>query len=320
MLAGKQRENVMRRFLMMVALVTMAMGPARAEPGDVKGSSDYPGIGRFAGSVISGYKVKDFDAARIQAAPFVNGAAKDQRDIEGKVYQIAYRTDAGPSIVEVFRNFKNAASKAGYATLLECETDVCGGIPFAEKVDTLPLPAMWLDGFNFRYLSAHKPATADSSESFFSVAVSENNSQIYAQVIVVEVDAMDDKMIDAAAMAKGLADAGHIALYGIYFDTGKAIIKPTSRPTLVEIAALLNGDPSLKTVYIVGHTDSQGSYDMNMDLSRRRAEAIAAELAASFGVAPGRLKTAGIGFLSPVGSNATEAGRALNRRTELVVP
>jgi OmpA-OmpF porin, OOP family len=55
-------------------------------------------------------------------------------------------------------------------------------------------------------------------------------------------------------------------------------------------------------------------------LSRRRAEAVAAELVKNFRIAQPRLKTAGVGFLSPVGSNANDAGRALNRRVELVAP
>jgi outer membrane protein OmpA-like peptidoglycan-associated protein len=126
-------------------------------------------------------------------------------------------------------------------------------------------------------------------------------------------------MVDAAAMAKGLGEKGHVALYGIYFDTDKATLKPESKPTLEEIAKLLRGQGKLG-VYIVGHTDSQGSHDHNMDLSRRRAEAVAAELVRSYGIAKERLRTAGLGFLAPVGSNATEDGRALNRRVELVAP
>jgi outer membrane protein OmpA-like peptidoglycan-associated protein len=133
------------------------------------------------------------------------------------------------------------------------------------------------------------------------------------------VGAIENKMVDAAAMAKGLGEKGHVALYGIYFDTDKAVIKPESRPTLDEIAKLLRGQPRLNVV-IVGHTDSQGAYDYNMDLSRRRAEAIAAELAKSYQIARTRLRTAGVGFLAPVGSNASEDGRALNRRVELVAP
>jgi len=125
--------------------------------------------------------------------------------------------------------------------------------------------------------------------------------------------------VDAAAMAKGLGDTGHIALYGIYFDTDKAVVKPESRPTLEQIAKLLASQPQLG-VYVVGHTDSQGAADYNLDLSRRRAEAVAAELVKNFRIAPTRLKTAGVGLLAPVGSNASEAGRALNRRVELVAP
>jgi outer membrane protein OmpA-like peptidoglycan-associated protein len=120
-------------------------------------------------------------------------------------------------------------------------------------------------------------------------------------------------------MAKGLGETGHIALYGIYFDTDKAVIKPESAPTLAEIAKLLTGQPELH-VFIVGHTDNQGAYDYNMGLSQRRAAAVAAALAKSYSIAPGRMKTAGVGFLSPVGSNTTEQGRALNRRVELVSP
>ena len=82
---------------------------------------------------------------------------------------------------------------------------------------------------------------------------------------------------NAAEMAKGLGEAGHIALYGIYFDTDKAVLKPESRPTLEQIAKLLTSQPQL-SVFIVGHTDNQGAYDYNLDLSKRRAEAIAAEL------------------------------------------
>ena len=126
-------------------------------------------------------------------------------------------------------------------------------------------------------------------------------------------------MVDAAAIAKGLGEKGHVALYGIYFDTDKAVVKPDSRPTLEEIAKLLRAQPQLNVV-IVGHTDSQGGHDYNMDLSRRRADAIAAELAKSYQIGRTRLRTAGVGYLAPVASNASQDGRALNRRVELVAP
>lgn len=300
-----------------ILLLAAAMVPARAEPGDIEGSKDFAGIGRFAGSIITGHSVKDFDAARLQAAAFESGQAADARRLEGRITRIAYRTAPGPSILEVSRNFERQLQEAGYETLLSCETDACGGIPFLEAVDVLPIPQMWADGFNYRYYAARK--AGDDSETYASVLVSENNQEIYAQLIVAELGAMENKMVDAAAMAKGLGESGHIALYGIYFDTDKATLKPESRPTLDEMAKLLEGEPSLAVV-IVGHTDSRGSYDYNMNLSQQRAQAVAAELVKTYRIDQKRLRSAGVGYLAPVGSNATDEGRTLNRRVELVAP
>jgi len=304
----------------LLALAALALGyasAATAQPRDVPGARDYPGIGRFGGSVVTGYDVKDFDAARMQAAPFKDGKATDARRIEGRVTRIAYRTGAGPSILEVSRNFETQLAKAGFETLLACDTDACGGIPFSEAIDALPMPQMWVDGFNFRYFAGRKAEAG--RETYAAVVVSENNGEITAQLTVAVTGAIADKMVDAAAMAKGLGESGHIALYGIYFDTDKTVVKPQSKPTLDEIAKLLRAQPALNVV-IVGHTDSQGAYDYNMSLSQRRAAAVAAALVSGYGIAQARLRTAGVGYLAPVGSNASEDGRALNRRVELVAP
>jgi outer membrane protein OmpA-like peptidoglycan-associated protein len=302
---------------LLTAVATFEISAARAQTRDVAGSRDYPGIGRFAGSIITGYQVKDFDAARLQATPFRDGRPTGERRLEGRITRIAYRTNPGPSILEVARNFATQLAKAGFETLIACDADACGGIPFVEAVDTLPIPQMWIDGFDYRYFAGRK--AEGGRETYSAVLVSRNNDHIYAQVTVVVVGAMENKMVDAGAMAKGLSESGHIALYGIYFDTDKAVVKPESRPTLEEIAKLLRAQPQLN-VFIVGHTDNLGTHDYNMTLSRRRAEAVAAELAKSYQIAATRLRTAGVGFLAPVGSNGSEEGRALNRRVELVAP
>jgi hypothetical protein len=130
----------MRRILLTllaVLLVPLApslcgVGAALAAGGDVPGAKDYPGIGRFKGSVITGYEVKDFDATKLQAAAFKDGKATDERKPEGRVTRIAYKTGAGPSILEVAKNFETQLAKAGFTTLLTCTTDECGGIPFTE--------------------------------------------------------------------------------------------------------------------------------------------------------------------------------------------
>lgn len=309
----QSRKRLPRHFIIIAVSVLLGAGVAFSAEADFKGSKDYPGIGRFAGSAISGYEVKDFDETKIQTTVFKNEKATGQHRLEGRVTRIAYRTEEGPSIAEVFRNFEDQIVAAGYQTLVKCETDECGGIPFSGALDMLNVPMMWVDGFNFRYLSAQKDAT------YLEVLVSENNARVFAELNVIETAGLKNKMVNAAEMAKGLGDTGHVALYGIYFDTDKADIQPKSRATLDEIAKLLKVRPDLK-FYVVGHTDSQGGYDHNMDLSRRRAEAVAADLVATYGVARARISATGVGFLSPIGSNGSEVGRALNRRVELVQP
>jgi outer membrane protein OmpA-like peptidoglycan-associated protein len=310
------RSSILAPLVLLAAAVLQAPG-ASAQPRDVQGARDYPGIGRFGGSVITGYEVKDFDAARLQAKPFQDGRPADARRLEGRVTRIAYRTGPGRSIVEVSRNFESQLARAGFETLLACDADACGGIPFAEAVDTLPIPQMWVDGFDYRYYAGRK---ADGPrETYAAVLVSRNNEDVTAQLVVAVVGELENRMVDAAGMAKGLQEKGHIAIYGILFDTDQAVIKPESRATLDEMAKLLRAQPRLNVV-IVGHTDSQGAFDHNMTLSRRRAEAVAAELTRSYHIAAARLRTAGVGYLAPVGSNASDEGRALNRRVELVAP
>lgn len=308
----------MRRLILALTLLLLAAPDTFAQARrDVAGSRDFPGIGRFGGSVITGYEVKDFDAVRLQARPFQDSRPADARRLEGRVTRIAYRTGPGPSILEVSRNFENQLQRAGFEPLVACDADACGGIPFSEAVDSLPVPQMWVDGFDFRYAAFRKAEAG--RETYAAVLVSRNNDEVTAQLTVAVVGALENKMVDAAEMAKGLKEKGHIALYGIYFDTDKAVIKPESKPTLDEMGKLLRAQPQLNVV-VVGHTDSQGTFDYNMDLSRRRAEAVLAALTRSYGIAATRLRAAGVGFLAPIGSNAADDGRALNRRVELVAP
>ena len=118
-------------------------------------------------------------------------------------------------------------------------------------------------------------------------------------------------------MAKSMTTAGHIALYGILFDFNKAEIKKKSRATLEEVAKLLESEPNL-ALHVVGHTDNVGTFSFNMDLSKRRAEAVVSTLINDFGISSNRLTANGVASLAPVATNTTEEGRAKNRRVELV--
>ena len=116
-------------------------------------------------------------------------------------------------------------------------------------------------------------------------------------------------------MYSGLEADGFVAVYGIHFDTDKADLKVGAAKTLEEVVKLLKNHLEL-AVEIQGHTDSTGSDEHNLELSRRRADTVKAYLLL-YDIAGDRLTTAGFGESKPVGDNETEEGRALNRRVEL---
>lgn len=103
----------------------------------------------------------------------------------------------------------------------------------------------------------------------------------------------------------------------VSFDFARAEIKSSFRPTLDKVADVLKRYPN-SVVHVVGHTDSIGSDAYNQRLSEQRAEAVVSYLA-SAGVARDRLRAEGRGETEPRDTNATEAGRQLNRRVELYV-
>jgi len=145
-----------------------------------------------------------------------------------------------------------------------------------------------------------------------------NNSGEMYTLHVVDEAAMEQKVeYTAMELAKALNEKGSVAVHGIFFDTGKATIKPESAAAVAPIGDLLKSDASLK-LEIQGHTDNVGAAAANLKLSQDWAAAVKAYLVSTFGVAATRLTTAGLGDTKPVGDTKTEAGRAENRRVELV--
>lgn len=135
---------------------------------------------------------------------------------------------------------------------------------------------------------------------------------------IVEEKAMEQYVVaDADAMAQEIGLTGKVAVYGIHFDTGKAVVKPESTPALEQIAKLLGEDLELK-IFVVGHTDTVGAFDSNMSLSVARAEAVVEVLVSRHGIDSARMRPYGVGPLVPASSNRSDHARALNRRVELV--
>jgi outer membrane protein OmpA-like peptidoglycan-associated protein len=138
----------------------------------------------------------------------------------------------------------------------------------------------------------------------------EDGMAVYATSIRV-AESETDVLYDA------LAAKGRWVTQGILFATGKADVQPESRPVLKEIASTLKQHADLK-ILIEGHTDNVGSPAANLSLSEARAAAVKTALVGEFGVDGTRITTKGLGDTKPSVPNATSAGRAQNRRVEVV--
>ncbi len=105
----------------------------------------------------------------------------------------------------------------------------------------------------------------------------------------------------------------------IQFDFDKATIRPESDDLLAEIAKVMNDNPRLKKIRVEGHASSEGGYDHNVDLSKRRAKAVLDHLVRKGKVDKSRLESEGYGPDRPIASNDTESGRETNRRLEFTI-
>ena len=294
---------------------------------DTRGAKDHPVVSRYEGSEITNFNEDTFNefALFTEKARVSGGADKNSASVtmlEGRVTTITYRNPSERTTLEVFRNYENALTEAGFETLFACKNAECGGYKFNGAI-TRNVNLTGSHG-DQRYVAAK--LSRDDGDIYVSLYVAMANvgggpdfRRVLTELHVIEVESMQENMVtvDADAMAKGIGEEGRIALYGILFDHDSATIKPESKPTLEQILALLNDNPELKLV-IVGHTDNQGSLEYNMDLSKRRAKAVEEALAANYGIVRSRLSSWGVGYLSPVASNRNDAGRARNRRVELV--
>jgi outer membrane protein OmpA-like peptidoglycan-associated protein len=268
---------------MSALLFLLATGVAAQQP-DSKDCKDHPLFPtRMPEYRIGNCKVEDFGVYEFYATK------GPKTPVEGKFTFITYaytgQRTSEPSGLAVVRNYENAIKKAG-GTILQS------------------VPTWWVNG----------KIVKDGQEVW--VQAEKGNGTIWLRI--VEKKAMEQYIVaDAAALGNDIRATGHVAVYGINFDTGKSIIKPESAQAIGEIAKLLTADPSLK-VFVVGHTDTVGGVDSNIKLSQDRAEAVLQALVRDHGIAPARLRASGCGPFAPVASNDTEEGRAKNRRVELV--
>lgn len=245
------------------------------------------------------------------------------RDVEGAVTREVWQLRAPGTTLELLAPLRDQLEAEGFAILLDCEAEACGGFDFRQGVEVLPAPAMFVDLADFRYLSAEKDGEA------LSLLVSRGGGTGFVQV--VRVTPPQEGASTAAPQTSPAPQAspppdfaarleadGRVVLEGLAFATGSDEIAAGGEGPLEELAAYLSANPS-RRVALVGHTDAQGSLSANIALSKERAEAVVDRLVETHGASPDQLQAEGMGWLAPRATNLTPEGREANRRVEVVV-
>lgn len=277
-----------RRLAMTVAVAVLCSAVsvwnlrAQDAPVDAEGCSDSKLLNRLSGCVITECDRKSFDSAEV----FV-GKEDQRQTIEGQKEVVSYDCGEKVSMLQMARNAEAALRKAGY-------TVVFSGVAEDAPVVTARKGNQWMQ------VHSYNPGGGTFG---------------YHQTAVL-VKAMEQEMVaNADAWADEINRTGSCSIYGIHFATGKATIEPESKECLQEVVKLLNANPTWR-MQIEGHTDNVGVKAANQTLSEQRAAAVVAWLTAN-GIAKSRLTSRGFGDTVPVADNATEDGKAKNRRVTL---
>lgn len=273
----------------------------------------------------------------------------DLKTLEGRHTRIVYFNPPGASSLKVIRAYQKELESQGATELYGCKGIECGGR--ADRAQdggggnmTLGMylwpPENVKGGRTSPGRCAQMSPISDQRYSLLHVPGKNAYVSIHAYELpgsqfpddcnkfrgstvsiidIVKLEELEAEFVTVKAdkMASEISSSGKIALYGILFDSGKADLKPESTATLNQIAALLKEDSKLHLL-IVGHTDTEGTYEFNLNLSQQRANAVVANLVESHSIGREQLFPVGVSFASPLATNATEEGRAKNRRVELV--
>lgn len=264
--------------ILLASLLAVAPLCLAQNPDDDPNCKDSPLISRMPGSKINSCENKDFEQFSFPLKPDADGNAQEKK-LEGEYHSWDYATREGMSNIQLYRNFQAALKKAGFT------------IDYGNEPETI---------------------TAHKGNTWIYI---EDKETYYYQTIVTAKEMEQEVTADAASLGDEIKKSGHVAVYGINFDTGKATIQQSSESVLNEIVKLLQENADLK-LRVEGHTDNVGTAAVNQALSEKRAQAVVAWLT-GHGIAANRLAAKGFGATKPVADNSTDEGKAKNRRVEL---
>lgn len=279
---------------------------------------DLPASARLTADITT-----PLDSVQIPVDVFRDGDLPTQR-IEGAVSRSAWRLDNSDlTPLQVTQPLRRQLEDAGFDIVLDCLDVDCGGFDFRFATDVLPGPNMYVNLRSFHHLTAIKGDRA-SPEAAITVLVSNASVSVYVQVIRVTPQAptanpvvMTSRASDSVPVGDLLAQ-GHVVLEDLSFTFGSADLGPGPFPSLQALADFLDQNADARLA-LVGHTDTVGGLEPNILLSRQRAQSVVRRLVDAYGVSPARLDAEGMGYLAPIASNRTEAGREINRRVEAVL-
>lgn len=249
---------------------------------------------------------------------------------EGLKMQRTWRVDASNmTTLQLLDTLRQQLTEAGFDIAFECDAPECGGFDFRYATEIAPEPAMHVDLGNFRFLSAQR--MNDGSPEYVSLVVSRSSTKGFIQVIhvgdseqsVTPVTTSTKSISNGTVAPSGnlqdiLENKGAFVLSDLEFTTGSSNLSGEEFASLAELSDYLKANPD-KRVTLVGHTDSEGSLNGNIALSKRRATSVATLLRNKHGVSRSQISAEGMGFLAPLASNLTEEGRTKNRRVEVIL-
>lgn len=300
------------------ALWAMAL-PALAQADTANLPVAPPANAQMAQHSDQGFVTYPLIVKRIVQIGGIKGNIAATQTVEGALTRRTYRVAGQQTAAAVSVDYTQRLNAAGFKVLFHCKGDGCGPTFVRASPGFRADPDLFGSGAtNQHYLAARRSA-ADGD-----VYVAVQTAPLSGGDVALQVDRLKVKprevgaiSVSATEMARQIHDRGRAVLYGIYFDVNSARLKPESKPTLAQIAQLLKNKPKLRLL-VVGHTDNRGSFEYNIDLSKRRAEAVVDALVKQYGIDRDRLKPWGVGYSAPRASNTSDVGRAKNRRVELV--
>lgn len=283
------------------------------------------------GATLARELVEQAGGHAVPTGPWKDGVLPTQ-DAVGRVTRQAWRVPGAPvTTLQLTNTLEAQLEAAGYSTVYRCASAVCGGFDFRFALTVLPPPEMFVDLFDYHYISARKPVDGTDTDAFVTLLISQSGADTYIQITRIAPASAAASMTGApvaappgvvpaspAPLMQSLTQRGHAVLRDLDFATGADRLGPGPFASLTALAAFLKADGT-RRIALVGHTDTVGGLEPNLALSRRRAQAVMQRLIDAYGVAPTQMEADGIAYLSPTAPNTNEAGREANRRVEAVL-